>query len=75
MAIEWYDSNNYARDYILSGRTAADQPWRVLVEAVGGEGGTEVRRFTSDFIRYVRLEATSFVGQDRLLIRALQLFT
>ena len=75
MAIEWYDMDNYARDYILSGRAAADQPWQVLVEVMGGEGGTDVRRFTSDPIRYVRLEATSFVGQDRLLIRALQLFT
>jgi len=75
MAIDWYDTDHYARDYILSGRSTADQRWKVLVDVKDDEGGTKVRRFTSDPIRYVRLEATRFAGQDRLLIRSLQLFT
>jgi glycosyltransferase involved in cell wall biosynthesis len=72
--LTWYDDRHYARNYRLLGRVSRWQGWVELGIGLGNESRQVVHDLASKRVRQLRLEATEFVGQDRLLLKSLKAF-
>ncbi|ODM84486.1 glycosyltransferase family protein [Bradyrhizobium elkanii] len=70
LEFDWYDAHNYPTHYRVLARTFAGAVWHQLVQATNASTHTAVFRFSPLSCRYLRLEASAFAGQQRMLIRS-----
>lgn len=73
--IDWWNSHLLATDYRLLGRLRTRDEWTPLVEVADADAEAVRQRFEPIWVRFVRLEALAFKGeQQRMLVRSLRLF-
>jgi glycosyltransferase involved in cell wall biosynthesis len=72
--IAWLDQTNFGVEFAIEGRLYLDQDWEQLFAASENQLSTVEFRFAARWARYVRLSATRFAGQDRMLIRRFHVF-
>jgi glycosyltransferase involved in cell wall biosynthesis len=70
LEIDWYDTHNHPMCYRVLARTITDAVWRELVQVVDATTHAALHRFAPVSFRYLRLEASAFFGQQRMLIRS-----
>lgn len=70
LEVDWYDTNNYPTCYRVLAKTIAEAVWHELVCVVDATNHAAIHRFAPVSFRYLRLEASVFAGQQRMLIRS-----
>ncbi|WP_162260114.1 discoidin domain-containing protein [Bosea sp. Root670] len=73
--VEWYDSEHVARSWRIAGRAHAEAGWSLLAEATASEARITALDLDPVEVQFLRLEADSFTGQDRLLLRGFKALT
>ena len=72
--IEWLDQKHFGIAFVIEVRLYADQDWEQIYAARENQSLLVDFSFAARWVRYVRLSGTRLAGQDRMLIRRLQIF-
>ena len=72
--LEWLDSEHRATTYRIMIRASKNAPWTIVVDEVDATVTNARLVFPRMSARFVRLEASDFTGQPRMLIRRFELF-
>ena len=71
--VEWFSDENMAQTFAIEVRVTSDSPWLLLASVSNSTAARWRADADGTAIRYLRLTAWTFFGQQRLLVRSLRI--
>jgi hypothetical protein len=70
--LEWFDDANRGVDYCIDVRDSDDQAWKCVADVEGNGMVEPAYSLSTAWVRHIRLTVSKFAGQQRLLLRRLE---